>query len=297
MFPSFEDLKITTQTYVVHSNISIPLKEFFAAVNCTPIKQPVNAKKINISEENLKDGDIIYIQYGGEFKGIDRGPKKRQMLNVVTVIIKYGVKVYNVKIPSSGKIQMTGCRDQESVLFIIGAIIKILKKNSILILKDEGKTVVCYSICVMSNVNIEIPFKIDRDKMHSFINFRTEHISILEKSVGYVGVNVKILSNLESKEDSTIDKITFLKNGSYTIEPARFSEYLEVCERGKKKYKKDMYNSFLIFESGKTIMSGCSSRLNRKDAYEMFTQIVQTAKEDISLKSSKKSQPDVQEYA
>jgi TATA-box binding protein (TBP) (component of TFIID and TFIIIB) len=284
MFPlPFEDLKVTTQTYVAHTNLSIPLQAFYDAVQCAPMKQPANVKKISIAGENLKDGDIIYIQKGAESKGIDRGVKKRQMLNVVSIIIKYDSKVYNVKIPNSGKIQMTGCRGLESVIFILGAIVKILKKNSILVLKDDKKVVVCYSICVMSNVNIEVPFKINRDKMHAFINLKTKHISILEKSVGYVGVNVKILSEIESKEESTIDKLTFTKSGACTVEPATFREYLEQYEEKNKKYKKDMYNSFLIFESGKTIMSGCSSFLNRKDAYETFVKIIQSSREEFAL--------------
>jgi TATA-box binding protein (TBP) (component of TFIID and TFIIIB) len=273
MFPAFEDLKITTQTYVVHTTLSIPLDNFYDSVNCVPIRQPYK-KKMDVSQETLNDGDIVYIQFKKQSKGVKKDISDKQMLNVVTIIVKLGTKLYNVKVAQSGKIHLTGCRSLSTVLFIVNTVFRLLNITS---------AVECFVICVMSNVNIEIPFKINRDKLHQFINQETEHISILEKSVGYVGVNVKIKSEQERKEDTTISKVTLEPDGSHVIERASFSDYLTQCERANKKYKREMYNSFLIFESGKTIMSGCSSYVNRKAAYETFTRIIEGARAQIAL--------------
>lgn len=285
MFLPFENLRVTTQTYVVHTNLTIPLAELYACVKPTPVVQSYK-KKFNVEKENLSDGDIIHIQFKNDSKGIIKDIKRKQMLNVVTVIVKYKNKLYNVKIAQSGKFQLTGCRDLESVIFIVGVIIRLLRQLGLYKQTSDAvgiEQTECYFICVMSNVNVEIPFKINRDKLHQYINQKTDHISILEKSVGYVGVNVKIASERERKEDVTIDKVTYATNGSYTKEVARYSDYLRACEKADKKYKKEMYNSFLIFESGKTIMSGCSSALNRRDAYEMFMRIVEEARDEICL--------------
>lgn len=268
---------------MVHTDLEIPLDSLFSCVSCVPLKQPYK-KKIDISKEMLNDGDIIYIQYKNRSKGVNRTIKKKQMLNVVTIIIKFENKLYNVKIPKSGKIQFTGCKSISSAIYIVGTIIKLLRKHNIFKTTTGSDEVVGFSICVMSNVNIEIPFQIDRDRIHHFINHETDHISILEKSVGYVGVNIKINSNKECKEESTIDKITFKPDGEYVLESAIFSDYLRNREKADKKYKKDMYNSFLVFESGRTIMSGCSSYANRKDAYEKFTNIISLHRDKLCLR-------------
>jgi hypothetical protein len=133
----------------------------------------------------------------------------------------------------------------------------------------------------MSNVNIVLPFRIDRDRLHNYINENTDHISILEKSVGYVGVNIKIKSDMESKEETTITKICYEEDDA--PKNATYKEYLSFFGAENKKYKKEMYNSFLVFESGKTIMSGCSSYRNRKDAYEKFMTIIISAQDILRL--------------
>ena len=283
MFTPFEDLRITTQTYVVYSNLVIPMEEFYAAIEYVPLVQPYK-KKMDLEQENLRDGDIIYAQHGDVSKGVKKTFKRKQKLNVLTIITKYQGKLYNVKIPNSGKIQFTGCRGTDVVIFVMKLIIQLLKKHGLF--QNDGE-VLCYSVCVMSNLNITIPYRVDRNKIHNFINQKTEHISIFEISVGYVGVNIKILSNVESREEATIDKFIFGSDGVHSATKVRYREFLDdyenIYKKPIKKSKKEMYNSFLVFESGMTIMSGCCSFENRKDAYNSFMNIVTNYRKEICL--------------
>lgn len=291
----FEDLKITTQTYVVYSNLKIDLDKFYANINCFQLF--IESKK-GLESCDAKDGDIVYAQYkvrdeSGvyriDYRGYAKKAVKTQTINVVVINMKEGDKFYNIKIAKSGKLQITGCRGLRPVIAIIKHIISMLRADNSLYVHEEAdevsemaRKIVCFIVCVMSNARIDIPFSIDRDKLNKFVNLKTSHISIFEKSVGYVGVNMKIVSEAETKEETTVDKITFdLYDSSLTFghEQARYSDYLALYEKPNKKYKKLMNNSFLVFKSGKTIMSGCASRANRKESYEIFVDILNQVQE------------------
>ncbi len=285
-FSPYENLLVTTQTFVVHTKLRISLEHLYEIIQCVPVNQSYKKKKFDMSKETLGDGDIVYAQFNKNSKGMHRDVHPKQMLNVVTVLIKLGAKLYNIKIARSGKFQFTGCKSIEPVLFNVRLLLNMLWNANLLKTFDGTRSpnVETFIICVMSNVTIHLPFRIDRDKLHHYINESTEHISMLEKSEGYVGVNIKIKSDRETKENTTIKKVVFdMNQTTETIEDATFADYLISCELKGKKYKTEMYNSFLTFESGKTIMSGCASYKNRKDAYEIFGRIISEAQHIIML--------------
>jgi hypothetical protein len=134
----------------------------------------------------------------------------------------------------------------------------------------------------MCNINFAIDFQINRETLNTIVNTQTQHISILEPSDGYVGVNIKIAVKEESLEQILLDQYSFIED-EWKVSKVRFMNYIESLsvKEQKKKMAKCYVNTFLVFYSGKVIMSGGISAINRKKAYELFIDIIQKYKQTI----------------
>jgi hypothetical protein len=102
----------------------------------------------------------------------------------------------------------------------------------------------------------------------------------LETSFGYTGVNIKIPLNKDIKT-MEIKKFTF--KGDNIIESfMKYSDYLKLLPEKdqQKKIKKERYNTFLVFHSGRTIYSGLSA-LFMRDSYYYFLEIIKASYEII----------------
>lgn len=115
--PSYDDLHITTQTFIISTNLEIDCKALFEKVECVALQFPLSKTAMRINEaEQLTDGAIVYVEYKTHTKGTPfKKNKKRTMLNCITIIFKYD-KYYNTKISSKGNIQITGCVNNEFLL-------------------------------------------------------------------------------------------------------------------------------------------------------------------------------------
>ena len=113
--------------------------------------------------------------------------------------------------------------------------------------------------------------------------------SLLETSFGYTGVNIKIpitdnITELKIKRVQYNSK----KKNPWVVSEATYEDYLDLLpiKEKDKKLKKDRYNTFLVFHSGKVIMSGMTSEFMRK-AYTYFLRIMRTCYDDIREKLAK----------
>ena len=126
----------------------------------------------------------------------------------------------------------------------------------------------------MRNIDFSLNFLVDREKLDKYFNTYTEYTSLLETSFGYTGVNIKIpivkpITNLNLKQMRYVD------NKWINNEYAPYSDYLKMLPEKDviKKIKKQRYNTFLIFHSGKIIMSGIEASFIR-DVYYEFLDII-----------------------
>ncbi len=71
--PEFRELKTSTRTVMVYSNIFFHLQEIFENLYITPVEVPLTKKKKNVDKKRLKApyGAIISVQRGIHFRGID----------------------------------------------------------------------------------------------------------------------------------------------------------------------------------------------------------------------------------
>lgn len=298
-FPDFDDIKVSTKTCIVVTNIMLDIKSLFEALPITDyivIPKKRGRKKKNEPEDpnkGIPSGSIITLEYENNIRGVDLKKKKKNkdkkkrgnyFRNSVTVVMIMEDKKINFKISRNGKFQMTGCRDDthsENCVKFIWNYIKNTKNiykwysdsesNSDSELKNNLKAIF---IPAMRNIDFGLGFYVDRERLDEYFNRSTNYNSLLETSFGYTGVNIKIpmlkpitdlmLKQLECCNDEWIDPVY-----------VDYMTYINMLspKEAQKKLNKQRHNTFLVFHSGKTIFSGMDATF-MKDTYYEFINII-----------------------
>lgn len=268
------------------------------------IKQPQN--------QHLRKGDIVSLKYCGKLRGTDlKKPPKvvkksyfRNSLSIV-MIVEDAVspsgdtasstppKQINFKLSKNGKFQLTGCKTDEHAEICVKEMWKILKRmellaediseetssaNSSPLFSPQGEHLSFILIPAMRNIDFNLGFLTNRDELHKYFldssnNECSQYISHLETSIGYTGINIKIPSRIPIAT-LKLKKITSINNRD-VIEYVPYQEYLNTMDvkEQKRKLEKERYNTFLIFQSGKTIMTSMCAEF-AKDMYNDFIRII-----------------------
>lgn len=282
----FEDYPISTQTLIISTNIIIDCQGFYDSVNCLELEKRSTGKSrmlVAEADENIPDGTFVFIQYKNNYKGtLFKKVSGKYFLNSVTVIMKTRNKFINLKVSNKGKIQITGCNHTEYAIDVLKHFWKHIYPTKLWKFQGDHTYFQASIIPVMCNINFAIDFQINRETLNTIVNTQTQHISILEPSDGYVGVNIKIAVKEESLEQILLDQYSFIED-EWKVSKVRFMNYIESLsvKEQKKKMAKCYVNTFLVFYSGKVIMSGGISAINRKKAYELFIDIIQKYKQTI----------------
>lgn len=295
----FEQHPISTQTLIISTNLSIQCQTFFDALQCQPLMPPPTgrARMLVCEQDGLHDGAIVFAQYKTEHKGTAfKKISEKYFLNSVTIIMKIGQKFINIKVSNKGKLQVTGCNERTTPLSILQHFWSALQvypqtwtfqATTDPVLAGAPPVFSATVVPVMCNINFSIDFQINREMLNNVINTQTRHVSILEPSDGYVGVNIKIAVKDEALEDMLVDHYR-MQGGVWTHSYTKFMTYLHTLsvKEQKKKMSKCYVNTFLVFYSGKVIMSGGISQRNRKRAYETFMEIIQQHRDRIKTSDS-----------
>jgi len=292
VFPEFDDIKVSTKTFIVMTNISLNLKKLFEYLPVTDYtfvpKKRGRKKKTETAEQTIiiKSGSIITMKYENQLKGVELKQKKVQpnkpkkskwFRNSFTIVMILDNKPINFKVCQNGVLQVTGCKldvHAEKCIQYVWEYIK--EQKDIYNFKTEKQELEILFIPAMRNIDFSLGFNIDREKLSKYLSTQTEFNSLLESSFGYTGVNCKIKID---REISTmkIKKISYIKD-NWVEETTDYGYYLsKLTEKERqKKINKERYNTFLVFHSGRTIQSGISSEFSR-DSYYYFLKIIRKA--------------------
>ena len=124
IFKEFDDIKVSTKTFIVMTNIFLDLDklhEFLQVTNYVVIpKKRGRKKKMELVDPNkdIKTGSIITVDYKGVVRGVDLKKKKKKdrkekpnkskyFRNAVTIVMIIDNKKINYKVSRNGKFQMT----------------------------------------------------------------------------------------------------------------------------------------------------------------------------------------------
>lgn len=294
---NYDNIPASTKTFIVRTNITININELFEYLPITPyivIPKRRGRKKKNSPanpNKNISDGSIITLEYQDKIRGVDLKNKRKKkkcvdtsnlsqnqltyFRNATTVVMVINNKIINFKISRNGKFQMTGCKFVKQAESCIHYIWTYIKNTDLYKFTDEKDTELCSMfVPSMRNIDFDIGFNIDRHVLDHYINTFTEYHSLLETSIGYTGVNIKF-PYTQPITDVKVKEITW-KDGKWCNECyVPYSKYLKTEKQKdqKKKLDKKRYTTFLVFHSGKTIMSTISKDFGR-DPFYKFLNIV-----------------------
>jgi TATA-box binding protein (TBP) (component of TFIID and TFIIIB) len=281
----FEDINISTTTVIATTNMTIQLEWLYAIL---PVYEPqrTNFRKNQdyqqyITSQNPQQGTITYVQFKSNNKGFR--PKKnngKYFRNTLTVMMYVG-KLITIKIPSKGKLQMTGCANEEHAISCVKHLWNYIKKHpsteKSYIIQDKNFTSTFRT--VMTDIVFDLGFNVNRQNLDRYMNTHTEFNSLLETSFGYTGVNIKIPFLLQP-QNMKVSKITYNED-KWTNEKVSYLAYLNTLEEKERKRElKPRKNTFLVFHSGKVIISGMTLQYMKKEFYT-FVQIMNQARKDI----------------
>ena len=284
----FNNIKVSTKTIIAITNLEINIEKLFDYLQVVEyiVKKKKRGRKKKDDKgdlnKDIKEGSIITLKYQDKLKGVDRKKKKatlnkkkyfRNALTVVTVLKNNdgSNKLINFKISKNGKFQITGCKTVEHAKRVIKYIwAKIKKENDIYKLSEPYFKTIFNT--VMTNIDFNIGYIINREELNRYINEHTEYNSLLETSFGYTGVNIKI----PIRQDLSDIKFPCLINkcGDWIDEEVNGYKYLK---------KKKRYNTFLAFHSGNIIMSGMTKEIMEHD-YNFFIKILNESRDVIREK-------------
>ena len=232
----------------------------------------------------LRKGDILRVKYKGKTKLIRNlstfkmnKKKSNGFRNALTVEIFMRMKgkspkCVNMKISCNGKLQITGPQCTEDAVICVQSVWRVLQTiKGPNIYKLDGDFTGIFET-VMTNIDFNIGFKINRSELDHYMNHKTDHRSLFEHNFGYTGVNIKF--QLKKTLDHALLKMTKVGN-DWIASYVTYNDYISKLPLKKRqKLNKPKYNTFLVFHSGQVIMSG-KTKYYMKEPYHAFLDIVQ----------------------
>ena len=289
-FPNFDDIKVSTKTFTATTNLDIKIDKLFEILPITnyvvTVKKRGRKKKgVSINQnEQIKPGSIVTVKFQNILRGVELKPKKTKQKkrkwfrNSITVVIILD-KPINFKVCRNGTFQMTGCKTHEHAEECVKNIWNIIKdKKDDIYTFTRGNTLETLFIPSMRNIDFSLGFLVDREKLNKYICTEKKFHCLLETSFGYTGVNIKVPLQHDIKTMKVIKLIYDKDNNMWEKSLTTYNEYLELLTPKEKetKLKVERYNTFLVFHSGKIIVSGLTSDFMRQVYYD-FTEIIKEA--------------------
>lgn len=283
-FPEFQDIPVSTKTFIVMTNITLNIKSLFDFLPITNYvlipKRRGRKKKSTIIDPNrhIQNGSIITVDLANKTRGVVLKKKKKKdgkstdyFRNSLTVVMVIDGKKINFKISNNGKFQMTGCKKDQHAEECVRYIWSYINKTQELYAIPDGEPFRALFIPAMRNIDFSLGFILDREKLDEYFNTCTDYCSLLETSIGYTGVNIKIPVKRSIRE-LRLKELSYKGDGWGEPLYIPYETYLQTLKQKdqQKRLEKDRFNTFLVFHSGKVIMSSMCEEFARDTYYEFL---------------------------
>jgi len=292
-YPEFDKIEVSTKTIIAVTNWNLEIKKLFNILPITDYvivpKRRGRKRKEEVPDPNagIKEGSIVTIKYQNDIRGVDLKGKKNDnksggyFRNSVTIVMYVDGKMINFKISKNGKFQITGCKYDYQAERCIMFLWEYVKNTGLCKCEKDPEVIF---ITVMTNIDFNLGFTVNREVLDEYINTMTEYNSLLETSFGYTGVNIKI--PMLPPYDIPLTKITY-KDDKWNHSELLYKEYIETLEEKdkRKEQSKTRYNTILAFQSGNIILSSMHVKTMKK-TYEDFIDIVRTSRDQIEERIS-----------
>lgn len=275
-YEKFSDLKVTTTTQIaIVLDTVFDLEAIFNQIpdfSASSHNIQINTKQklpSNYFKGKVPKGTIIHAKYKDKQKGCLVKKKKKActygkrnfFLNAICMVV-HTHKIINFKITNS-KFQITGCQDTDSALELVQIMIGTFLQYPTPCVRFKTKqlfdgfpTINIVFNTVMTNVDFNLNFLVDRMNLDKLYSDSPEFISILENSFGHAGVNIKYFS--QSYKNKILTKMSSDCNANWKTTKITYEEFIKDLSQKEQEYekKKKQIHTLLIFHSGKGIISG-----------------------------------------
>ena len=314
----FEQLKVSTKTVMAYGNVEMELPKIFEKLPVHEVDEiPLTKKKKRpcIKKIRAPRGKIISLRHKNSegvlvYRGIVTKPEMvmvtvlRNMitkngfeqsivdrlerldsreqnvidfLNQLTCIVSLGDRNVNVMI-FKDNFKIVGCKSNQDAFDVIKVLWEEIAKIGYIHLDDDPPRFIFDF--VMTNVDFELGFTIDRKKLNTLMNGKQFNDLVFKsqyETTGNTNVNIKWYAT--KSEGFKYWCLEF--NGDKINE---FEVDTNVYKLRKNKKNKPCYNTFLVFRSSKVILSG-RYRKNMRDHYYTFLNIIKNNKLDLEEKT------------
>jgi len=283
-----------TKTFIIGTNLHIKKKYIFVnkILPITPyiVEKKKRGRKKNNAEQapvnDIKSGSIIRVQSGNVYQGAvlkkEKEKRDRQTIqyfrNSINCVMYCIDKLITFKISDKGTFQLTGCTTQKHAEMCVLYIWSYIKNNHNTYSFVSGTHLTMIIEPVMNNISFAIDFGINRKKLDSYINQHTPYISIYEEDFGYAGVNIKFPINFDKDIRISSNEYFFGKDKHVIRKTISYRKYCN--DKPKKKEDCDRLISFMVFRSGRVLMSGPHPSF-MKDPYRDFLTLVHKIRKHI----------------
>ena len=279
----FLSFPVSVKTFIVYTNLDLNIDDIFAKdiLPITPFvvvkKRRGRKKKVQEEDPNvhIAEGSIIKLQYMKEIKGaiLKEKVSKTFFRNSMTVDIIIEDKRLNFKVSRHGKFQITGCKNdlqpEKAVLYFWNY---IKDYTALYKFRETDHLRLCFEP-VMYNIDFNLGFLVNREKLDVYINTKTPYRSLLELTCGYTGVNIKIPVTTPYSELKIKCK-DYMPSGDAKVSHIAYDAFIEkMISEGIDMKDEEKLNTFLVFQSGKVIMSG-KAAVFMEDQYNEFWKII-----------------------
>lgn len=258
---NIENTNISTRTIISDVNIELDIDTIFKSI---PFHERLNEHPcyvVAMYHKNVSKGDMSVFQ---------NKKNNASFRNAVNIIIKIDDKLVNIKVSKHGNFQITGCKNKHHSYIAICYFIELCLKHCPDAVHKQMDDIHIYFYTVMTNIVFNVGFNIDKKKLNNIILKETNFYNLFETSFGYTGMNIK----LPLEENWNQFEIPFysLHNNKWTHSTINF--------KNRQKEKKQKFNTFLVFHSGKIIMSGMCEE-NMEKHYNFFRNFIESNRASI----------------
>lgn len=318
VFPDFDDIAVSTRTFTAQTNMDLNIPRIAYALPITEyivVPKRRGRKKAGPAIDpnaHIPYGSIITVDYMGDIRGVNlkckcaprpereddestdedslcshcrkqREKKSRKgFRNSFTVVIILD-KPVNFKVYLNGTFQMTGCKTHTHAEMCVKYIWNAIKLDPKMFTLRYGEYLDALFVPAMRNIDFSLGFRVDRERLHRYITTQTNWYSLLETSIGYTGVNIQIPLETSISNMQIINVVmTNLEDEWAEGKTVGYDTYLSRIDPKDRRAKlnKERDNTFLVFQSGCLIMSGCCADFMRPVYYE-FLDVIRACYDDI----------------
>ena len=279
-----QDLKFSTRTIIAEINYNVDIKKLF---NLLPVAYPLKGfGKTNICymyDKHTSKGDVAKKKKKTKKKATemvvqDTPNMLKSFRNSLNILIESDTgNILTIKVGRLGRLHVTGAKEEndcvQAVKYLVELILSLTEKDILMLSPDlsqidESRTrVTVRFLTIMTNYIWNTHFKIDKEKLNTLLNNQSDFINLYETSFGYTGVNVKREINI----DNFVNKID-IPIHVYDKDTKEWNLHFEKRQTFGKQ-NKPKHNTFLVFNSGKCIVSGIQEEIMQDD-FELFSKFL-----------------------